>query len=495
MDQSNANSNLFRECYIRRANGSVSRASCSTKINMNIKTLGRFLTLFFIAFLPWSVVISVLGTEKIHLDIFRFTKEIVIILIAWLYLVDSFKKRIRFSVDLFDICTLAFAGLLVFVSLFQEVSLKGIIYWLRYDVGFLFVILLFRRVFSLWNISLYDVLKVFLISGWCMLVAGFLVRYVFDETILTLVWFSDTVSVWDAGGPPPIYHGIAGAAVVRFQWMLEGPNQMAFFLLLYLASYMTVFAQKKKYFFMNMLVVLALLFLLLQTYSRSGYLGAILGWAFVLAYTLFLVFKRWNIFRIYKITLAKIITFLLVISCVGLVFMLQFGNKIAPIFARHGSTSGHFERMYIGLLRFQEHPFGHGLAQAGPASRAIFSVNQDPIPDSAITDPTVAHVLSTLHKKNPDFVFNTETYYIPESWYIQLMIEWGIFGIILFAFIILIILFRLRKNKYLLGATLGILLMNLVLHSFESVHTVFMWSMIVASVMLIPQTSEKQKQL
>lgn len=49
---------------------------------MNIKTLGRFLTLFFIAFLPWSVVISVLGTEKIHLDIFRFTKEIIIILIA-----------------------------------------------------------------------------------------------------------------------------------------------------------------------------------------------------------------------------------------------------------------------------------------------------------------------------------------------------------------------------------------------------------------------------
>jgi hypothetical protein len=59
--------------------------------------------------------------------------------------------------------------------------------------------------------------------------------------------------------------------------MLEGPNQMAFFLLLYLASYMTLFAQKKKYFFMNVLVVLALLFLLLQTYSRSGYLGAILG--------------------------------------------------------------------------------------------------------------------------------------------------------------------------------------------------------------------------
>jgi hypothetical protein len=58
--------------------------------------------------------------------------------------------------------------------------------------------------------------------------------------------------------------------------MLEGPNQMAFFLLLYIGAYMTVFAKMKKYFFMNILVLVFLFFLLLQTYSRSGYLGAIL---------------------------------------------------------------------------------------------------------------------------------------------------------------------------------------------------------------------------
>ena len=50
--------------------------------------------------------------------------------------------------------------------------------------------------------------------------------------------------------------------------------------------------------------------------------------------------------------------FVVVASCIGLVFMLQFGNKIAPIFARHGSTSGHFERMYIGWLRFYDNPLG-----------------------------------------------------------------------------------------------------------------------------------------
>jgi len=97
--------------------------------------------------------------------------------------------------------------------------------------------------------------------------------------------------------------------------------------------------------------------------------------------------------------------------------------------------------MHIGWLRFVEQPFGHGLSQAGPASRAIFSVDQNPVSDAMITDIAMSHVVSKLHKRNPDFIFNTETYYIPESWYIQLMIEGGILGAILFGGTILMILF------------------------------------------------------
>lgn len=41
-----------------------------------------------------------------------------------------------------------------------------------------------------------------------MLVLSILIRYIFGETILTLIGFSDLVSVWDGAGPPPIYHGI-----------------------------------------------------------------------------------------------------------------------------------------------------------------------------------------------------------------------------------------------------------------------------------------------
>lgn len=434
---------------------------------------------------------SVLGSEQMNLSIFKFAKEIIIVLIVILYLLDVIKRKVKIWFDIFDGVTIAFILTLIGVSVFQETSLKWIVYGLRYDVGFLLLIMLMKRVLYLWNIALHDILKVFLISGWSMLVLSFLTRYVFGENIKTIVWFSDKVSAWDAGGPPPIYHGIAGAAVIRFQGMLEGPNQMAFFLLLYIGSYMTLFAKMRKYFFMNMLVVLFLFFLLLQTYSRSWYLGAILWITYVVGYSLVSIFRKWNILKRYKITLKKIIMFVTAVLCIMFVFMLQFGNRIAPIFERHGSTSWHFERMYIGWLRFVEHPFGHGLAQAGPASRAVFEVNQTPVPDSAITDTTISHVVTKLHARNPDFIFNTETYYIPESWYIQLMIEWGILASFLFACIILMILFWLRVNKYLFGATCGILLMNLVLHSFESVHTAYMWSIIVAAIFLLSQSEKK----
>lgn len=78
--------------------------------------------------------------------------------------------------------------------------------------------------------------------------------------------------------------------------------------------------------------------------------------------------------------------------------------------------------MYIGYLRFREQPLGHGLAQAGPASRAVAEVNQDPISIASL-NPEMSYLADIFLARNPDFVFSTEHYYIPESWYIQQLIE------------------------------------------------------------------------
>lgn len=95
-------------------------------------------------------------------------------------------------------------------------------YGLRYDAEFFCAFLIFRRILPHWDISFHTVAKYFLVSGGIMLAMSFIIRFVFGEMILTLVGFSDRVSVWEGvGTAPPIYHGIPGASVVRFQGMLE----------------------------------------------------------------------------------------------------------------------------------------------------------------------------------------------------------------------------------------------------------------------------------
>ena len=456
--------------------------------------IGRFLTQFFIGVLPWSVVISVFFSERLGIDSVRFFKEGLIALIALFFIFDSFKKKVRPHFDTLDFLIIGYILTLAIVSSVEHTPLKGIVYGLRYDAGFLLVFMVLRRAIALWgrDISFENLAKIFLISGGLMLAASFVIRYIFGEMILTELGFSPYVSQWDAGGAPPIYHGIPGASVIRFQGMLEGPNQMAFFLIIYIATYLTVMWRKRPYRFINSIVVLLLLYLMMQTYSRSGYLGVGAGMGVLAVWYLVERFRTrkfytWRAFSWKKLFL------LLVVGC-GIAFMLmfQFGHKFAAIFERHGSTSGHFERMYIGYLRFLEQPLGHGLASAGPASRSVAEINQNPIPISAL-NPEMSYLNAVFLKRNPDFVFSTEHYYIPESWYIQQMIEGGIIGAAFFALVLLMLLWKTRSNRYMFCACLGVFIMNIFLHSFESVHSSFVLFTLLAGTMPVSDTHFSKK--
>lgn len=137
--------------------------------------------------------------------------------------------------------------------------------------------------------------------------------------------------------------------------------------------------------------------------------------------------------------------------------------------------------MYIGFVRFLEQPLGHGLAQAGPASRAIAEVNQNPIPLASL-EGEMRRLGDYFFARNPDFIMSTEHYYIPESWYIQQLIEGGVIGFFFFVIIFVLLLISLRKYPAMLAALAGVLVMNTFLHSFESVHTALVLFLIIASL-------------
>lgn len=123
----------------------------------------------------------------------------------------------------------------------------------------------------------------------------------------------------------------------------------------------------------------------------------------------------------------------------GLVY-LKYWENVKAIVLRGGSSRGHYERMLTGIERFRGKPFGAGLAESGPAYRFVHDVKD-------VKEDT----------------------YIPESWYIQQLVEWGVIGTLLFLAIMGIIAWNLyRRSIFVFGSFMGVLIMNFFLHSFEA---------------------------
>lgn len=87
-----------------------------------IQKIGRQAVLFFMALLPWSVIISVFGDEQLGIGIFRFWKEIVMGGIFVLFCLDAYKKK-NFTYDILDGVIVLYMAWLVIVSFFNDVPL------------------------------------------------------------------------------------------------------------------------------------------------------------------------------------------------------------------------------------------------------------------------------------------------------------------------------------------------------------------------------------
>lgn len=197
--------------------------------------------------------------------------------------------------------------------------------------------------------SVAQYLRVFLISASLALIAGLLVRFVFHETILLYFGFSPNLSNWSFGGTPPIYHGIDGASIKRFQGVFDGPNPAAYFILVYMGLLVHYFRTKKPYHYLIGLWIIVLVGLMFLTYSRSSLIGLFIGCAALVVLT----FK--NIWKKYKKESLYVVVFLAIVS--GL-FYIRYERNISQIIVRTGSSTGHFDRAMTGIKRFQDHPFG-----------------------------------------------------------------------------------------------------------------------------------------
>lgn len=183
-----------------------------------------------------------------------------------------------------------------------------------------------------------------------------------------------------------------------------------------------------------------------MTYTRSALLGLIAGGGLVILLSLkTIITKHWR----------QALIFLGILAMFSGLVYLKYGETVKVIVLRGGSTKGHYERMIIGLNRFKEKPLGQGLAESGPAYRAV-------------------HDMTNVK----------EDFYIPESWYIQQLVEGGFIALLLFLAIMATIAFRLwKKSIFIFGGFIAILAMNGLLHSFETSYAAMLLFMILGLFM------------
>lgn len=382
-------------------------------------------------------VLSIFTREKLGIPGFAFLKEgllfLMLLTILWYHV--RWKVRIKFT--LLDGYIGAYIILLILISL-STTGITGIIYGGRYDFSFFiaFFVIYHGASFLEKNWSYY--LKIFIVSAGMMLICSMLLKWPLSEDLLLYLGYSWNPSNWQFWSSIPIFHGVDGANVRRFQWLLDGPNTMGAFLLMYMGFFVYYFRHYKKWHFFIGCIVWVLLLLLIYTYSRSALLW-FFWWVGIII--LFLLPKIYKHYKIQFLSVSTILFFLL------WAIFIQYSGTAKAILERWWSTSGHLERMKMWIKRFTEHPLWQGLWSAGPAYRYVQN-------------------LENVDRKEIEEI---DKKYIPESWYIQQLVEWWLFWIVLFLSIIGIILSRLLKKSAILGGTfLSILVMNFFLHTFES---------------------------
>ena len=392
------------------------------------------ITKIILIILPFYVFLSLILKNVTGIDfIWIFLKEFLLIL-AFLWVIYEFIKAKKFpKFDILDYLIFGFIWYWIAITFINWLWIKSLFYGWRYDFIFFVAFLIYKHWAQFLKESWKNLIKLFFISASISLLIWVTIKFSLKEEFLLLFWYVDYSGNWIYNWWVPIYHWLENSWTRRFQWILDWPNMMWFFLILYSGIFLFLQNNKKEFYVFLVLAFLAVL--LYITFSRSAILW-VLAWVWIL----FLVNLK-TIFQKHK----KVFLTITAISSVFIILILSiFLNPIKNIVLRESSTEWHFSRMIIWIERFIQKPFWAWLAESWPAFRSIY-------PD----------------KQTLEF----EQYYIPESWFIQVLVEGWIIYFLLFLTILWIIWTKLyKKSIFMFVSFFAILVMNVFLHIFEATY-------------------------
>ncbi len=355
-------------------------------------------------------------------------------------------------IDSLDICILVFFLIGLIHIFFTGRSAIEILYGIKYDYYFLFTFLVIKHIdFS--EIQKKIALKTVIGASAISLSISLLIYLFLPENFLVHFGYFSIASNYNGQNAIPFCHYISDTIHCRFQGFFAGPNQLANYLVVIIPIYfyqsikteaITIweriknFVLNKKDLLINSLWVnrlyIFLFFISLTalylTYSRSAYISLFIQ------FVVFLGFISKN--RLHYRYFLSLISLTVISVC----FLLPIANpKFTDTYIiRKASSVMHYRKGVEGVNLILRHPLGLGLGRAGPASGRI------------------ADNYNGL---------------IPENWYIQILLELGLVGGLLFIYILFRILkyFSKHNNDYikisLFCSLAGVCISSLFLHSFE----------------------------
>jgi len=430
----------------------------------------KILTGILIFFLPLhALIITTLKCKfDINTDFLRFWKEgIVIALLSFVFakvykdnnfsLKKIYKDNILLgTVTAFIICSIVF----IFFPFF-EIKAASILGF-RYDVFFLLTLIiglyLSNGMKDLW----YYLSLLFISTFWVLIV--FLPWYLFGDisALASIFGYSSEVSTYTANECISFAQNVNGQH--RFQWSFGWPIRFSVFLTIVLSLFAGYILQYKdikpshKYIIlggMSALILPAIFF----SYSKTSILGLIVT-AGVFTYLV-----RRYIYN--KRITQKFLLHLGAITSIPVVFIVIFKWDL---FLHLWSVLNRLDNLSKSFEMFFYNPIWYGLWIAGPASQIGNSI------ESAGNWQTATATVSKVHK------------FLPENWYIQILLEQGVVWFFLFISVLLIIGLRLfslvkkRKDYMSIGiftAFIALCFMANFTHAFEEAATSYILFLII----------------
>ena len=433
-------------------------------------------------FLPYHAFIVTVMQCKYNLDtnILRFWKELVVIGLLLYVFFTTYKRHDWSLAKLYEKNTLlglitAFVISSAIYIFFPFFELKpAAVLGFRYDVFFFFTMLIGLFAVGIQQDMRFLLRTVFIATFGILII--FLPWYVFGDIskMASHFGYSDQVSTYFANQCLSFSQNVEGHH--RFQATFGGPIRMSVYFTIVgtlFAGWMltnTRFSLRKKYI-ISVIFGFLLLAGIFYSYSKTSMLGVV----FSAALFIFLSYKyvyRHEIGKKFYLGLTALVT-----TPILLVTLFK-----AELFLHIGAMVNRLENLSKSVEMFFYNPIGYGLGIAGPASQIGNSI------ESAGSWQIATSTTTTVHR------------FLPENWFVQILLEQGIIGFSIFMALMILIGWRLivRLKQYRDFMTVGITtayfalcFMSLFTHGFEEAATSYMLFLFIGIILAESMHQEK----